>query len=285
MKKIFLVIILLICINQLSAQVPQGIPYQAVARNGQGQPLPSTNVKVRFSILDSTATGTAVYVESHNTTTSALGLFTANVGLGTASTGTFSAINWGQNYKFLKVELDTTATGNSYIDLGTQQMMSVPYALWAGGLTQDQSTTNEVIDTNLEIVSAKILMPSSYTIPQGEYWKLVSLFTSSNFGYQSQTLNYSGCSNLPPGAFGTPNCFYNSNPIPVIKLNNDVFYGTKTSETRFPTIGGCSSCPPTASFDISFGWDKSLIGFPIWLQPNDQLIIYDNLRVSVEKYK
>jgi hypothetical protein len=115
----------------LLAQVPQGISYQAVARNGQGQTLANTNVKLRFSILDSIATGTVVYVESHNTTTSALGLFTANVGMGTASTGTFSSINWGQNSKFLKVELDTTATGNSYIDLGTQQMMSVPYALYA----------------------------------------------------------------------------------------------------------------------------------------------------------
>jgi hypothetical protein len=133
----FAKIILLLFLSQniasvIYAQVPQGIPYQAVARNGQGQPLASTNVKVRFSILDSTATGTAVYVESHSTTTSALGLFTANVGMGAASTGTFSSINWGQNYKFLKVELDTTATGNSYIDLGTQQMMSVPYALYAG---------------------------------------------------------------------------------------------------------------------------------------------------------
>jgi len=115
-----------------NAQVPQGIPYQAVARNGQGQPLASANVKVRFSILDSTATGTAVYVESHSATTSALGLFSANVGMGTASTGTFSSINWGQNFKFLKVELDTTATGNGYIDLGTQQMMSVPYAIFSG---------------------------------------------------------------------------------------------------------------------------------------------------------
>jgi hypothetical protein len=132
MKKIIIISLLLFSFSFINAQVPQGIPYQAIARNGQGQPLASTNVKVRFSILDSTATGAAVYVESHNTTTSAVGLFTANVGMGTASIGTFSSINWGQNFKFLKVELDTTATGNSYIDLGTQQMMSVPYAIFSG---------------------------------------------------------------------------------------------------------------------------------------------------------
>lgn len=113
------------------AQVPQGIPYQAVTRNAQGQPLASTNVNVRFSILDSIATGAAIYVETHSVTTSTLGLFTANVGMGTASSGIFNNINWGQNFKFLKVEIDTTATGNSYIILGTQQMMSVPYALYS----------------------------------------------------------------------------------------------------------------------------------------------------------
>jgi hypothetical protein len=141
-KKVLLFGCMLLFASYVKAQVPQGIPYQAIARNGQGQPLANTNVKVRFSILDSTATGTAVYLESHNTTTSALGLFTANVGMGTASTGAFSSINWGQNYKFLKVELDTTATGNSYIDLGTQQMMSVPYALYAGKAISLNSTTN-----------------------------------------------------------------------------------------------------------------------------------------------
>ena len=113
------------------AQVPQGIPYQAVTRNALGQPLASTNVKVRFSILDSIATGTAIYIETHSLTTSSLGLFTANVGMGTASLGLFNNINWGQNYKFLKVEIDTTASGSSYIVLGTQQMMSVPYALYS----------------------------------------------------------------------------------------------------------------------------------------------------------
>ena len=129
-KLIFFGLMLFIA-SLAKAQVPQGIPYQAVTRNAQGQPLASTNVKVRFSILDSIVTGTAIYVETHSLTTSSLGLFTSNVGTGTASSGIFNNINWGQNFKFLKVEIDTTASGNNYIVLGTQQMMSVPYALYA----------------------------------------------------------------------------------------------------------------------------------------------------------
>jgi len=113
------------------SQIPQGIPYQAVARNAQGLPLANDNVMVRFSILSGSVIGNAVYVETHTTTTSALGLFSLNVGLGTATTGAFSNIDWSTNAKFLKVELDTTATGNGFVELGTQQMMSVPYALFA----------------------------------------------------------------------------------------------------------------------------------------------------------
>ena len=161
MKKSILLLIIFF-VQYVNAQVPQGIPYQAVARDGQGQPLASTNVKVRFSILDSTATGTAVYVESHSTTTSALGLFTANVGMGTASTGTFSSINWGQNFKFLKVELDTTATGNSYIDLGTQQMMSVPYAMYAGSTLNSQANT---INTNISTAPGGFSVVSGMPVP------------------------------------------------------------------------------------------------------------------------
>jgi hypothetical protein len=122
---------LLISSFLLQAQAPQGIPYQAIARNVSGVAIANTAVKVRFSIRDSIATGPVRYQETHNPTTSALGLFSVNVGMGTVVSGTFSGINWGKNAKFLQVELNTTG-GTSYTDLGTTQMMSVPYALYAG---------------------------------------------------------------------------------------------------------------------------------------------------------
>jgi hypothetical protein len=193
-KFYFTVSLLIICVLGY-AQVPQGIPYQAVARNWQGQPLANTNVKVRFSVLDSTATGTAVYVESHSTTTSALGLFTANVGMGTASTGTFSAINWGQNYKFLKVELDTTATGNSYIDLGTQQMMSVPYALYAGKAIQSD---NNILNSNFRQLGFNV--SSNWVCPSGVYEVIVELWGGGGGG--APTLVNNTCGGCPYGILG-----------------------------------------------------------------------------------
>ncbi len=131
MKQILKLFIFFFWISKSIAQAPQGIPYQAIARNASGVAIASTVVKVRFSIRDSIATGPLRYQETHNLTTSALGLFSLNVGMGTVVSGTFSGISWGKNAKFLQVELNTTG-GTTYTDLGTTQMMSVPYALYSG---------------------------------------------------------------------------------------------------------------------------------------------------------
>ena len=133
-KTIPALICLLIFFAQISfAQTPQAIPYQAVARNAAGVPLASQSIKVRFSIHDSLIAGTVVYKETHSVTTNSLGLFNLNVGKGTVVTGTFAGINWGKNSKFMQVEMDPTG-GTVYVDLGTQQMLSVPFAIRAGSV-------------------------------------------------------------------------------------------------------------------------------------------------------
>ncbi len=132
MKKLLLLSTLLIS-SLTFAQVPQGISYQAIALNGNGAPVVSSNVGLRLSILDNTATGTVLYTETHTKTTNAQGLFNLVIGQGTAVTNTFAGINWKTNLKFLKVEMDA-AGGTNYANVGTTQLLSVPYALTAGGL-------------------------------------------------------------------------------------------------------------------------------------------------------
>lgn len=127
------------------AQVPQGISYQAIALNGSGNPVVSSNVGVRLSVLDNSATGTVLYTETHTKTTNAQGLFNLVIGQGTPTTGTFSTINWGTNFKFLKVEMDA-AGGTNYVLVGTTQLLSVPYALTAGNLSG--SSANDSIENN-----------------------------------------------------------------------------------------------------------------------------------------
>lgn len=122
------------------AQAPQAIPYQAIARDANGNPLTNQPIALQFSIHDSSPTGSIVYQENQNVTTNSLGLFTCNLGGGTPGIGTFNAINWANGLKFLQVELDPLG-GTSYIDMGTTQLMSVPYALHAGSSENAWNTT------------------------------------------------------------------------------------------------------------------------------------------------
>lgn len=112
-------------------QVPQGISYQAIALDGSGNPIVSLPVGIRLSILDSSASGSVLYTETHTPTTNAQGLYNLVIGQGTPTTGTFSAIKWETNSKFLQVEMDA-AGGTNYTLVGSTQLLSVPYALYAG---------------------------------------------------------------------------------------------------------------------------------------------------------
>ena len=132
MKKFYLLLTLIVitAIQVANAQAPQGIPYQAVARDNAGNLIKNQPISLRFSIHDGSASGAVVYSETHAVTTDALGLFSVNIGGGTSS-ATLADVNWGSGSKYTQVELDV-AGGSNYIDMGTTQMMSVPYALYAG---------------------------------------------------------------------------------------------------------------------------------------------------------
>ena len=111
----------------LSAQVPQAFSYQTIAFNASGAPISNGNVSLRVSILENSATGTALYTEIHTKTTNTKGLVNLNIGQGTTTTGSFGGINWGNNTKFVKVEMDPQG-GSNYTNVGVNQLMSVPYA-------------------------------------------------------------------------------------------------------------------------------------------------------------
>jgi hypothetical protein len=136
-KKLTVVKVLLLTILAFAssiasfAQAPQAIPYQGVARNAAGNILASQPIGLLINIHDVTSTGTIVYSETQAVTTSTLGLFTVNIGAGTPVTGTLAGVNWGTGAKFIQVEMDATG-GTDYVNMGTTQLMSVPYALFAG---------------------------------------------------------------------------------------------------------------------------------------------------------
>ena len=130
MKKVILLIaILLIDFGFVAAQAPQGINYQAVARGTTGLELQLTPLVVRLGIYSDLNATIQVYEESHAVTTNAFGLFNVVIGQGTQISPTaFNTISWGTGSYFLKVEIDG---GTGFTNMGTTQLLSVPYALFA----------------------------------------------------------------------------------------------------------------------------------------------------------
>jgi hypothetical protein len=131
--KSILIFIVLVGTSYLSlaqTQVPEKMSYQAVIRNSSGQLVSTQTVGMQISILQGTASGTSVYVETHTPTTNINGLVSLEIGAGIAQSGNFSAIDWANGPYFIKTETDIDG-GTNYTISGTSQLLSVPYALHA----------------------------------------------------------------------------------------------------------------------------------------------------------
>ena len=116
-------LLLTACIK-IQAQAPYQMPYQAVVRNSSGQLVSNSNVVLRFSITDAASSGATLWQESHELTTNSQGAVSVTLG----STNTLQSVNWFGGPRFMRVEL---YDNNNFIDLGTQQLGSVPYAFYA----------------------------------------------------------------------------------------------------------------------------------------------------------
>ena len=127
----YLRIILLILLPIFGfSQAPQKINFQSILRNTNGEVVANKAVSLKISILSGSITGNSVYSETHIKTTDASGLISLQIGNGTVISGVFSAILWGNAAYFIKLEADFNG-GSNYVLLGTQELMSVPYALYA----------------------------------------------------------------------------------------------------------------------------------------------------------
>ena len=131
MKKLLLPIFL-ICFFAIMgvAQAPQKFSYQAVIRDASNNLVVNQNVGLRMSVRQTTAMGTIVYQETHTKMSNVNGLVSLEVGGGTPTMGTFAGINWGNGPYFIQTEIDPIG-GTTYTIMGTTELISVPYALYA----------------------------------------------------------------------------------------------------------------------------------------------------------
>ena len=140
MKKLFTLLAFVITITTF-AQAPQGFNYQATVRNSAGALIVNQNVLFKFNIMQNSQTSLPVYSETHQVPTDDLGQVNLTVGQGTATTGTFAGINWGNGNYYLGIELNT---GSGFVAMGTTQLLSVPYALYANS-AGSSNTSNMMV--------------------------------------------------------------------------------------------------------------------------------------------
>jgi hypothetical protein len=203
---LFTVLILGLGHNIYSQTVPQGISYQAVMRDNAGQPLASQAVTVRFSIRQNAPNGVIHWQETHAVTTNQYGLFLANIGQGTStgsgSLASFSAIDWSTGLYFVEVEGND---GGGFVNLGTSQLLSVPYALHARTVEVDEvddadnDPTNEI--QSLSIIGNDLSISGGNTIslPAGTVYTAGagidvtgSVITNTSMNTDNQTLTLTG---------------------------------------------------------------------------------------------
>ena len=126
-----------------------GFNYKALITNN-GNAVVNQSIDIRFTLLENATT--PVYQETHTATTDNGGIVSVNIGEGTPISGNFTSIDWGKNPYFLKVEVDT---GSGYMDFGTSEFKSVPYAKHATSLTLTSPDGKKVdlkVDNNGHII-------------------------------------------------------------------------------------------------------------------------------------
>lgn len=170
-KLIFLFAIVFALFSIVKAQTPpNAFNYSAVARNTDGQPIALKTISIQISILKTSPTGEPKYIENHRVTTDQYGLFNLIIGKGSIQSGSITTIDWSNDNYYVKVGMDING-GNNFLTMGTTQLLSVPYALYA------KSAGN--------IVSNNLVLPAVIT-------KEVTNITSNSATYGGEVVNING---------------------------------------------------------------------------------------------
>lgn len=177
MKKLTILVLLFLSTLAYGQQVPpQGINFQAVLFDEFGTPVPSINenstlnnqsAEATFTFFNIT-TGLNYYSESHNISTDEFGRFQVVLGRGAPiGSNTFQDIIWSDGDIFLDFEV--AINGQAKRLVSSQELLSVPYALFAGGIQGnndlDPDPSNEIQELSIDSDSIYISDANAIPIP------------------------------------------------------------------------------------------------------------------------
>jgi hypothetical protein len=238
MKKLF-TLLALIVITTINGQAPQGFNYQATVRNNAGQLLLNQIVLVKFNVLLNSATGTVVYSETQTANTDDLGHINLVVGQGTAATGTFSTINWGSGSYYLGIELNT---GSGYVVMGTTQLMSVPYALYA------QNSGSAAANQNIQqVLDAGNVANKTVTVPEDASLKINTIGGSTSGSF------YYGIKSQIDGT--------NGNNRAILAGSNGVSLGTNTAIASYASNAATNTSIYARAYNATTGSNYGVVAY------------------------
>lgn len=308
MKKIIIFCLNILFYMTAFGQVPQGISYQAVAYDISGNIVSSPDlISLEISIYDNSPTGTIVYKEIFTQIEPNIqGVFSLNIGQGIPQSpfdgNSFKNISWGVNSKFLEVKIDTssptTGLGTNYTVIGSNQLMSVPYALYSQNSSPDNTITtlkdiNELkYFTNFDPgVSNVTVYVQGYNFPSdgGGGIFIFKRYDEMNYTYDStsNTLTYIPY-DPPNGFFSDDGVFFDSynqglrdEGIWIRQFNGEIdirYYGAVgNSENCTEKIQRAIDYASKSVVDVNsrpYGFNKSnIVFFPNGAYAVDQLIL------------
>ena len=126
------------------AQVPQTISYQALLRDAKDRLISNQEISIQLTVRVVDNTGAVLrdeYAELHQTTTNYNGLFTIEIGSGSAFLGSFDEVDWSDGIHYIITSIDPAGRYDNYNITSEAKLMSVPYALHA--LTAESLTNPE----------------------------------------------------------------------------------------------------------------------------------------------
>ena len=320
MNRFLTFLLFVFCLN-IYAQVPQGVGYQGVATDALGNELVNQSISIRASVISGSATGTIEWQETHNTSTDTFGLFNLTIGQGT-STGngaqtSFANISWGANTHFLKIEMDVTG-GTNYSFMGTNQLMSVPYALYAENANINYDSISTLLSNdstfitsvggrmgggcdfsfpegyNGQMIPWDLSNGNDYTVPTGKNLFITNVHTNDGSSFRIDGIRvldelwgipYQG-SNVEIGMLKHPLCVKSGQIISASSNSNytETFYGILTDAVVepisfwFDNVGSGND-----TYTVSSG--KKLVITNIWMygSTNSDLTI-DGIVIAGENF-
>ncbi len=224
------------------SQSPSKINYQGIARNASGQVITSGSIGLKFEIIDNASV--LSYSETNSAPVNSVsGVFNTTIGSGSSSM-VLSNVSWTNGPYTLKIYADPNG-GSSYSIIGQQQLVSVPYALYAekvplnisgaGSTTVSGSFPNYTVNTPISSAqSPTIIGVLPIVVSQSpSVGTPTAYYISSSTASTSTGISITGTGNVSV----TPNSISSSTFL-INVPNPNISYNSSTGVLNYQTVTG-----------------------------------------------